>query len=43
MPAPPAVTIRDLRIALPPGGERPFAVDNVSFDLNPGDIVCVVG
>ncbi|MBR1124389.1 ABC transporter ATP-binding protein [Bradyrhizobium lablabi] len=43
MPAPPAVSIKDLRIALPPGGERPFAVDNVSFDLNPGEIVCVVG
>ena len=39
----PAVSIGELRIALPPGGERPFAVDKVSFDLNPGEIVCVVG
>ena len=39
----PAVSIEELRIALPPGGERPFAVDKVSFDLNPGEIVCVVG
>ena len=39
----PAVTIKDLKIALPPGAERPFAVDGVSFDLLAGEIVCVVG
>ena len=39
----PAVAIKDLRIALPRGGERAYAVDGVSFDLNPGEIVCVVG
>jgi peptide/nickel transport system ATP-binding protein len=39
----PAVTIKDLRIALPPGGDRPYAVDGVSFDLPAGEIVCVVG
>src|SRR3981189_1584699 len=43
MPADPAVTIKNLRIALPPGGERAYAVDNISFDLVPGEIVCVVG
>jgi peptide/nickel transport system ATP-binding protein len=43
MPADPAVTIKDLKIALPPGGERAYAVDGVSFDLAPGEIVCVVG
>jgi len=43
MPADPAVTITNLRIALPPGGERAYAVDNISFDLKPGEIVCVVG
>jgi len=43
MPADPAVTIKDLRIALPPGGERAYAVDGISFDLVPGQIVCVVG
>ncbi|MGY0570158.1 ABC transporter ATP-binding protein [Bradyrhizobium sp. RDM12] len=43
MTAPPAVSIRNLRIALPKGAERPFAVDGVSLDLHPGKIVCVVG
>jgi peptide/nickel transport system ATP-binding protein len=41
--ADPAVAIRNLRIALPPGGERPYAVDGVSLDLVAGEIVCVVG
>jgi peptide/nickel transport system ATP-binding protein len=39
----PAVAIKDLKIALPPGAERPHAVDGVSFDLAAGEIVCVVG
>jgi len=43
MPSDPAVSIKDLRIALPPGGERAYAVDGISFDLEPGEIVCVVG
>ena len=43
MPADPAVTIKNLRITLPPGGERAYAVDGISFDLKPGEIVCVVG
>ena len=43
MPSTPAVAIKNLKIALPPGAERPFAVDGVSFDLAPGEIVCVVG
>ena len=43
MTVPPAVSIRNLRIALPKGAERPFAVDGVSLDLQPGKIVCVVG
>jgi peptide/nickel transport system ATP-binding protein len=43
MPSDPAVSIKDLRIALPPGGERAYAVDGISFDLAPGEIVCVVG
>jgi peptide/nickel transport system ATP-binding protein len=43
MAADPAVSIKDLRIALPPGAERAYAVDGVSFDLTPGEIVCVVG
>jgi len=43
MTAPPAVSIKNLRIALPKGAERPFAVDGISLDLRPGKIVCVVG
>ncbi len=38
-----AVSIRDLRIALPHGAERPYAVNGISLDLVPGKIVCVVG
>jgi peptide/nickel transport system ATP-binding protein len=43
MTALPVVSIKNLRIALPKGAERPFAVDGVSLDLSPGKIVCVVG
>src|SRR5258705_2257906 len=39
----PSVSIRNLKIALPQGSERPYAVDGVSFDLVAGGIVCVVG
>ena len=38
-----AVTIKDLKLALPPGGDRAYAVDDVSFDLTAGKILCVVG
>ena len=43
MTSSPAVAIKDLKIALPDGGDRPYAVDGVSFDLTPGEIICVVG
>jgi peptide/nickel transport system ATP-binding protein len=39
----PFVAIKNLKIVLPPGAERPYAVDGVSFDLMAGEIVCVVG
>jgi peptide/nickel transport system ATP-binding protein len=39
----PAVSIRDLRLALPPGGDRPYAVDGVSFDLAAGEVLCLIG
>src|SRR4051812_17891329 len=39
----PSVSIKYLKIALPQGSERPYAVDGVSFDLVAGEIVCVVG
>ncbi len=38
-----SISIRNLKIALPPGSERPYAVDGVSLDLVAGEIVCVVG
>ena len=43
MTAPPVISIKNLRIALPEGAERPFAVDGISLDLKAGKIVCVVG
>ena len=37
------VVIKNLKLALPPGGDRAYAVDGVSFDLTAGKILCVVG
>ncbi len=38
-----AVAVRDLSLALPAGGDREKAVDDVSFDLVAGEILCLVG
>src|SRR3954454_14471577 len=38
-----SVSIKNLKVALPHGSERSYAVDGVSFDLVAGEIVCVVG
>ncbi|MBN9673793.1 ABC transporter ATP-binding protein [Roseibium aggregatum] len=35
--------IKGLQIALPEGADRPFAVDDVSYDLKAGEILCIVG
>ncbi|HEY0213216.1 MAG TPA: ABC transporter ATP-binding protein, partial [Paenirhodobacter sp.] len=35
--------IRDLSVALPQGTDRPFAVKNVTLDVNKGEILCIVG
>ena len=43
MPLRPPSRSRTCKIALPPGADRPYAVDGVSFDLDAGEIVCVVG
>jgi peptide/nickel transport system ATP-binding protein len=43
MSADQTVAIRNLKLALPAGGDRPYAVDGVSFDLTAGKILCVVG
>jgi peptide/nickel transport system ATP-binding protein len=39
----PVLDIQDLTVALPPGADRPHAVENISFTVGPGEIVCVVG
>ena len=35
--------IRDLAIALPVGADRMYAAEDISFDLAPGEILCIVG
>src|SRR5262249_36067363 len=39
----PLLEIADLTIRLPPGGDRPNAVEGVSFTLAENEILCVVG
>jgi peptide/nickel transport system ATP-binding protein len=38
-----ALSVRDLTVTLPEGMERPYAVENISFDLKCGQIVCIIG
>ncbi len=42
-PDTPLLSIRNLSIALPKGGDRPFAVENISYDIRAGEILCIVG
>ncbi|WP_439577430.1 ABC transporter ATP-binding protein [Elioraea sp.] len=37
------LSVEGLTIALPPGGERAHAIEDVSLTLNAGEILCVVG
>jgi peptide/nickel transport system ATP-binding protein len=39
----PVLEMTDLRIALPKGSDRPFALDGLSLKVMPGEIVCLVG
>jgi peptide/nickel transport system ATP-binding protein len=39
----PLLSIRNLSIALPRGGDRPHAVRDISYDLHAGEILCIVG
>jgi peptide/nickel transport system ATP-binding protein len=39
----PLLAIKDLTIALPPGSDRPLAVEEVSLEVKPKEIVCIVG
>ena len=41
--AAPILQIRDLTIALPPGGDRATAVQKVSFSVGRGETLCLVG
>ncbi|MBP6018878.1 MAG: ABC transporter ATP-binding protein [Burkholderiaceae bacterium] len=40
---PPLLSIRNLSIALPSGGDRAYAVQDVSYDIHAGEILCIVG
>ena len=37
------LSIQGLTVRLPKGADREFAIEKVSFDVGPGEIVCVVG
>lgn len=39
----PILSVRDLAISLPRGGDRPHAVEHISFEVPPGKIVCLLG
>jgi peptide/nickel transport system ATP-binding protein len=38
-----ALAVRDLTVSLPAGMEREHAVENVSFELKRGQILCIIG
>ncbi|RWC00294.1 MAG: ABC transporter ATP-binding protein [Mesorhizobium sp.] len=38
-----ALSVRDLTVTLPQGMERTHAVENISFDLRRGQILCIIG
>jgi len=42
-PGAPLLSVRGLSIALPAGGDRPYAVSDVSYDIHAGEILCIVG
>ena len=37
------LSLRDVSIALPSGADRPYAAEHISFDVNAGEIVCLLG
>ena len=39
----PLVSIQNLNVALPPGADRPLAVEDVSLEVGRNEIVCIVG
>lgn len=42
-PQVPLLSIRNLSIALPKGGDRPHAVRDINFEIGAGELVCIVG
>jgi ABC-type glutathione transport system ATPase component len=39
----PLLTVENLTVALPEGADRPHAIENISFTLAAGEILCIVG
>jgi peptide/nickel transport system ATP-binding protein len=39
----PLLQISDLSVKLPPGSDRPMAVENVNLSVSPNEILCIVG
>ena len=39
----PLLAIRNLSIALPKGGDRAYALHDLSYDIHAGEILCIVG
>ncbi len=39
----PLLSVRDLRVKLPHGAERPYAIEDVNFHVNAGEVLCIVG
>ena len=39
----PVLSVKNLSIALPRGADRKNAVEKISFDVQPGKIVCLLG
>ncbi len=39
----PVLAVRELSITLPPGADRPLAVQRISFDVHAGETVCLLG
>ena len=37
------LSVENLSVSLPPGSDRPFAVEDVTLDVRRGEILCVVG
>ena len=39
----PLLEIRNLSVSLPKGADRPFAVRDVTLEVKPAEILCIVG